>query len=274
MRLKKFNEYSKNYSKDPKIFEKMVLFSERVEVDLFDKFGESPDSIEKPVIIWNSNLKINENSSRIYNSTPFPAKEKIFDFVEDLGLIPKKVNDRTLIKKMKFPIIGFSNSSQDEFKTYGKFKKSEKYYDFFREKITPSNRFEVIAYKENPIHIQEKINKLGFDVNLNRFKYLDVIEESLNSLNNKFNLDFYKIKLIESNNKIYLESIDSSGSLSPSQLVKMYETAYESYYEARLPQWFKKSIFEKYVSPYYKKRYYDSLLVKPKHSIDFKKFIS
>ncbi len=274
MRLKKFTEYAKIYSKDPKTFEKMVQFSESTEVDLFDKFGVGDVFGEKPVIIWNSKLKVNESSSRIYNASQFPGKNEIFEFAEQVNLVSPKVTDRSLVKKMKFPIIGHSSSNQEEFKTYGKFKKSEKYFNFFREKISPSNRFEVIAYRTEPIHIQEKINKLGFDVNLKSFKHLDEVENSLEKINSKFKLDFYKLKLIESNNSLYLESLESSGDLSPSQLVKMYETAYESYYEARLPQWFKKSVFEKYVQPYYQKRYYDSLLMKPKNAIDFKKFLA
>ena len=55
------------------------------------------------------------------------TKKRIFCLSKPV--IFKSTKDRTKVKSLKFPIYGVSKTLNDEFKTYGKFKKSEKFYD-------------------------------------------------------------------------------------------------------------------------------------------------
>jgi len=282
MKLKKFDEYSKIFSTDSKTFESKVIFacSENYGVPVFKLIFNNNENISEndtPIILWN-NFKItpvnlNERLNLVFNLKTIPSYEEVCTKFKDSKFIPVTVSERSAVKKLKFPIIGVSESDSELFKTYGKFKKSEKTFPKFREKITPRTRFDVISFKNTPIHIQETVNALGFDVNLNTFKYSDQVKSIVETIQSEYPLDFYHISLIEANDTLYLESISTSAKLSPSQNVKMYECAYENYYESCLPNWFKGQLFEKYVAPYYKKRGLDSLLVKPKHSIDFEKYI-
>ncbi len=282
MKLKNFNDYSTSYSKDPKTFEKRVAFacSENTGIDLFDIIERPEDArlseIEIPVIIWNNFNKntISESTSFIFKSSTFPKDDEFLNSFSEEAFIPKFTKERKGVADLKFPIIGKSGDTSQEFKTYGKFKKSEKQFDLFKEKITPVNRFEIICFGENPIHVQEKINGIGFDTDLPKFKYENQLVDIIKKINLKYPNDFYQVDLLEANNKLYLEKITNSSKLSPSQSVKLYETAYENFYSTKLPKWFKNNLFEKYVSPYYKSNAYHAMLIKPKHSIDFKKYIN
>jgi hypothetical protein len=81
------------------------------------------------------------------------------------------------------------------------------------------------------------------------------------------------VALLEANGKLYLDSITRNIQLTPVQSVKLYEAAYQKYYESSLPSWFRKKAFEDHVKPYYIKKYYDSLLFKPTGIIDYKKYL-
>jgi hypothetical protein len=283
MKLKKFNEYASFYSKDPRNFEKKVAFasSEDCGVDVFKKVNDSADikfsMHDTPIILWNnfdySQPSINESTAFVFNSKRVPRFEEVSQEFETEPFLPKTVHSRKEVKRLKFPITGVAKDSTEDFKTYGKFKKSEKSFSKFREKITPRTRFDVLAFKSEPIHIQERINQIGFDVDPDRFKYYTQVESIVEKIKSRYPLDFYHICLTEADGKLYLDDITTSTKLSPSQSIKMYETAYSDYYAAKLPNWFKTHLFESYVKPYYKKRYYDAALIKPKHSIDFKKHI-
>ena len=278
--LKKFNDYIKKYSNDEKTFEKQVILADSTGgIDLFNVITESNVDFTKiseyPVILWN-NFKTEVkpvNESHIFNINKIPEFSKIEEDFNNALFIPKSTKDRKQVKTLKFPIIGVSNIGTEEFKTYGKFKKSEKAFNKFKQKIVPSAKFEAIIFKDNVIHIQEKINGVSFDSNVNRFKYLKEINEISSKLYEKYNLDFYYVELFESNGKIYLNKLSTNAPLNPSQSIKMYNAAYSSFYNLKLPKWFNTKIFEKYIKPYYKKSYYDSLLMKPKNSIDFKKYL-
>jgi len=282
MSLKNFEDYGKLYSKDPKTFEKRIAFAchENYGLDIFELIKTPFDfkgTNESPIIRWGDfsfeSNDINENSLFHYNANPLPKYKDILKKMGEADFLPKSTKDRRLVKKLKFPITASSDNSKEEFKTYGKFKKSEKNFDSFDEKITPLTRFDIIAYKKKPIHVQERINKIGFDVDLRGFKYLDEANSILKNIYEKNPADFYHVEVLESNGKLFLNDITQTFPLTPSQGVRMYETAYSQFYESELPAWFKKKeLFEKIVLPYYKKRYYDSLLIKPKHSIDFKKY--
>ena len=285
MKLKKFKEYELIYSKDPKNFEQKVSFASSTNnniPDIFNKinrgYSKLIESSNSPIILWNNfnitESPINENSSYLFNSRSTPDIEEINSEFRGEKFIPVSVKNRSEIKKLKFPIIACDGKSKESFSTYGKFKKSEKYFDNFSEKPIPKTIFSVIAFKNKPIDIQEKINSINFDVDINRFKYFDNILDITKKLNEKYKLDFYNLSIIlDESNKIYLDSVSTSTTLNNTQSIKMYEAAYESYYETRLPNWFKKQLFEKYIKPEYTKKYYNSLLIKPKHSINYEKFI-
>lgn len=267
MKLRKFEEYLKTFSRDPKSFEKQVSFLGESPIEIFENFTSS--SLEKPVVVWSETIGLNESLVKVKS---MPSISKIYEKFSGDAFFPRETSSRADVKKLTFPIVGISESDEEEFKTYGKFKKSEKYFDKFREKPIPLTRFDVILHKDTPIHVQERINGLGFDADLRNFKYLTEVEDLSAKLAKAFDLDFYHLSLIESRGALFLENLGRSLKLSPSQSVKLYEAAYASHYESSLPGWFKKSLFETYVKPYYQKRYYDSLLIKPKNSIDFKKY--
>lgn len=271
MKLRKFQDYLELHSKDPKNFEKKVIF--RGNQKCLDIFRTNEDLVQAetglPTITWGESETANEN----FQHGTIPTMEKIYSDFAGENFLPKSTLDRAKVKEMKFPILGVTDTGNKEFKTYKGFKKSEQHFPVFREKIVPVTRFDVIVHKKHPIHLQEKINSLGFDVDQNRFKYLAEVESLAEKLGKEYDLDFYHISLIESSGKLYLEDLDCSINLSPSQSIKMYESAYEKFYETRLPVWFKKQLFENYIKPYYKKRYHDAALIKPKNSIDFKKYL-
>lgn len=279
MKLKKFNDYLVHFSKDPKNFEKKVmLYGSSKGPDIFRLADESNESInnEHPIILWGKGSlsnNFNESHRFTFNSKELPHADKIHSDLEGASFLPKSTKDRSKVKGLQFPIVGVNGQEKKEFKTYGKFKKSEEAFPLFREKIVPVTRFNVIAFKAEPLHIQEKIRTIGFDIDSNRFSHADQLKEIVEKLNETYPLDFYHLSLLESGDRLYFEDLDASTDLSPSQSIKMYEKAYESFYEAKLPEWFKNQLFEKYVKPYYKSRHYDSLLIKPKHSIDFKKYL-
>lgn len=283
MKLKNFKDYSNAYSKDPKNFEKKVCFAcpKGSGIDIFEKIKNSFDvksiSSETPVILWNgftfSTDSINENHSNYFNISKLPSDLQLVDDFKNESFVPRSTANRREVKGLKFPITGILDNSKEDFKTYGKFKKSEKNFSKFQEKILPNTRFEVLAFKNSPIHIQERINGMGFDVDMGRFEHTNSIKNIVEKLSAKYSPEFYQIGLLEANGKLYLETITRSSDLSPSQSAKLYEAAYENYYASKLPNWFKNSIFETYVQPYYKARAYDAMLIKPKNSINFKKYL-
>ncbi len=282
MKLKNFKTYSRFYSKDPKNFEKRIaLASTQNELPLFENISSFDNALkiskDVPLITWNnfnfSTVDLNENfSSTVYNQKNLPSIKQIHSDFNEESFIQKKVDDRSLVKKMKFPIIGIGKDFEEEFKTYNKFKKSEKFFNLFREKITPSSRFEILATDDSPIHIQKKINTASFDIEMDRWKHLDQVSKICKKINDKYSPEFYLITLIEAGDQLYLESISRDAPLTPSQGVKLYESAYSKYYQSDLPSWFKKKMFEDHVKPYYSKKYYDFLFFKPSGTVDYSKY--
>jgi hypothetical protein len=284
MKLKNFKNYSIYYSKDPKNFEKRVALASPIAKDLeMFKVVNTPDEVfqvskDIPVITWNdfkfSDNKIDESfCSTVYNQKSLPTRSELNSEFKDTQFIPNSVTDRSTIKKMKFPIIAKSDDSDEEFKTYGKFKKSEKSFNSFHEKLIPTSRFEILVSGDSPIHVQKKINQTPFDIDIDQWKHLGEASEICKKINSKWLPEYYTLSLTESNGKLYLESIGRSSTLTPAQGVKLYESAYEDYYSAKLPSWIKKKMFTDHVKPYYKQKYYDSLLLKPSGVIDYSKYI-
>lgn len=285
MRLKNFDSYSRAYLRDPKRFSQQVAIASPTAESLgmfrVIKTANEAFSLDQdlPIIPWNnfsfSTGTINENFHNvIYNREPLPDSRQVRQDFKDSSFFPQTVRDRSLVKKMKFPIVGINREGETDFKTYGKFKKSEARFDEFQEKLTPLARFEILAAEDRPLHAQKKINGIPFDVSVSTFKYLDEAVEICKRINEKYRPDFYLVSLLESNGKVYLESVSRDCSLTPSQGIKMYEAAYEKHYNSKIPNWFRKEMFDSHVKPYYKKRYYDSLLLKPTGIISLEKYSS
>ena len=281
MKLKNFKSYADHYSKDPKNFEKKIaLASTNGESPLFENFSTFDDVLSAsksvPVIIW-GNFKfsnINENfCSVVYNQGKIPNKEELSSAFQEEDFIPNIIKDRSALKKAKFPIIGVSGEDEEEFKTYNQFKKSEKFFNHFKEKLTPTSRFEILTVDGKPVHAHKKITNTSFDIDLNRWKHLGEAESICNKIHSKYSPEFYIVTVLEANGKLYLDSITRNTTLTPSQGVKLYESAYRKYYESDLPSWFKQKTFNDHVKPYYVKKYYDSLLFKPTGVIDYKKYL-
>jgi len=282
MKLKNFKSYADYYSKDPINFEKKIaLASSGQDHPLFENFSTFDDAITAPksvpVIIW-GNFRfssMNENfCSVVYNQGKIPSKKEIASAFQEEEFIPKTVRDRSLIKKMNFPITGVSGEEEEDFNTYGRFKKSERQFDHFKEKLVPTSKFEVLVVDGKPIHAHKKIINTSFDVDLTRWKHLGEAESICKKIYSKYSPDFYVVSLLESKGGLYLDSITRNVDLTPVQSVRLYEAAYRKYYETELPYWFRKKIFEDHIKPYYVKKYYDSLLFKPTGTIDFEKYLS
>ena len=203
-----------------------------------------------------------------------PTTKELNSAFSNEPFIIKRISERPSVKGMKFPILGIKGDSEEEFKTYGKFKKSEQRFDYFKEKVTPNSRFEVLVSDDSPIHVQKKINRTPFDVDLKRWKHLDGATDICKKINQRYSPEFYLISIIEANGDLYLESIDRKGDLTPSQEFALYESAYSKYYSSKLPTWFKTQAFNDYVKPYYVKKHYDSLLFKPTGTINYERYLS
>lgn len=284
MKLKDFNSYSKYYSKDPKTFEKRVAFASPTGSDLniFDSVTNvfEVDHIPKevPLIIWDDfsfkSNTVNEGfNSFVFNHAALPSMSNITTDFLGKSFIPNQVTDRSLVKKMKFPITAKNGDEFEDFKTFSKFKKSTVNFESFQEKPTASARFQILVFNDKPLHIQKKINNLSFDVDMARFDYSDQTNEICKEVNAKYKPQFYILNLLERNNNLFLESITRSCKLTPVQSVKMYEAAYSDYYSAKLPSWYRNKLTADHIVPYYQKKYYDALLIKPTGVIDYSKYI-
>jgi len=268
LKIKNFDSYLNYYSKDPLNFEKKIrLVGECSIPELFDSAEES----DSPIIIWSDgNPELNECLNMFkFNKKGAESIDILGDF-KDTEFVPNQCSTRSEAKGLKFPVIGHGEE-QVEFKTYNKLRKSEKSFNKFSEKITPEKHFEILVFKTKPIHIDESIKGSRFDAR-NTFKHDLKVNELSNVIHEKYGFDFYKINLLESNNRVYLTKISTSDSLEPIHLVKMYESAYEDFYETRLPSWFKKHLFESYVKESLKSKYYDALLLNKNYAEQYKKY--
>ena len=108
LNLRKFEEYELKFSKDPEKFKKRIgLTCEGI--DLFDsKFNNAP------LIRWGKSDIFEENSAsretRIYNRTPLPTLTQLYSDLVAESFIPKSVTDRSLVKKMNFPILAMNDN--------------------------------------------------------------------------------------------------------------------------------------------------------------------
>lgn len=284
MAFKTFSEYSRTNSKDIKSYLNRVVIAsnEKINYSYFDSISNvfefnSLDN-DRPVIMYDTFTfdysSINESEVFTYGVHDIPNRDRIYSDLLENEYIPKRVNDIKNIKKIKFPIIAKNETFENRYKTIGKLKKSENIYNNFIEDIVPKTRFKAIILKDSPICLQETINKYDIDCDLRKFKYFNSIKQIAESLHSKYNLDFYSVKLIESNNgKIYLDKIKGVPQLNPYQAVKVYEATYNDFYRSRFPNWVKQKIMSESVVPYFKKKQYDNMLIKSNYAIDYSKYL-
>lgn len=273
MKLKKFSDYLSYSLKENSMFEKRVVFAsgDKYAISIFEEFKNS-NGESKPIITWGKpTLALNEHSTNVFGKA-CPGAVKIFEDLQGSDFVPKSTKKRNDVKSLKFPISAWIGEKKAHFKTYGKFKKSEQRFDLFSEQLPALSTFEVISFKGEPIHLQEKINGVSFDVDLPRFADYDKVCEITRSIYEKYGADLFCATVIKGNSNLCLEEISTQSDLSPSQQVKIYESVYESYYGAPLSKWFKKTLFESYVEPYFSKKRFDAQLLRPKYSIDFEKY--
>lgn len=286
MKLKKFDDYVKQYSNDVKTFLNKVAIATNEDVNLsyFNVVRSGFDlsnNVGIPIIVsesfTNKSIAINESNGFTYNIHEFPIFNLVCEDFVDVNFIPKSVKDIKEIKKnkLKFPILAEGKEYSDEYKTIEKLRASERLYDRFIEKPIPRTRFSVLSFRNVPISIVETINKYPLDVEIKGFQFINEVKEIVNSIYEKYNnLDFYNLELVESiKGGIYLTDINKKLNLNPHQAKIVYETAYQDYYKSKLPNWARTKIFNESVLPYYEKKDLDCKLIKSKHTIDYSKKI-
>lgn len=284
MVFKTFSEYSRTKSNDVKSYLNRVVIAsnEKINYPYFDGvtniFEFNRLDNDRPVIMCSDFTfdysSINESEVFTYGTHVIPSRDQIYNDLLENEYIPQRVSDIRSIKNIKFPIIAKNDSSVNKYKTVGKLKKSENLYKTFIEDIIPKTRFKAIMLKDSPICLQETVNRYDIDCDLKKFKHLSIIKKIAESLYSKYNLDFYSVKLIESNKgKIYLDKIKGIPQLNPYQASKVYEAAYNDFYQARFPNWVKQKITSESVAPYFKKKQYDNMLIKSNNAIDYSKYL-
>lgn len=285
MAFKTFNEYTITNSNDIKSYLNRVVVAtdENIKYSYFDSisnvFEFNELDTDRPVIMYEKFTfdysSINESDIFTYGIYHTPNSDEIYRDLLENEYIPKRVDNILNIKKLRFPIIAKGEKLTSKYKTIGKLKKSENIYSNFIEDIVPKTRFKAIAFKGSPICLQEKINKYNIDCDMLRFKHISNINNICEALYSKYDLDFYSINLIESNRgKIYLEGVEGIQSLNPYQAINVYESAYNDFYQARLPNWVKKKIMLESVAPYFKAKKYDNILIKSKNALDYSKYLN
>jgi hypothetical protein len=282
--IKNFDQYSSQFSADPLNFLNRVAiatdesFNHSYFHTIKNKFDLLDSPIDVPVIITDSFNEstqiINESLSRKYNSSVLPNREELFDLFKSSSYVPNETNDIKKIKSLKFPITAAGRDYRDDYKSITQLKNSERLYSRFTEKPAARTRFKILGFKNEPISIVEWINKFPLDVELNGFQYMNEAQDLCKRIYEKFKSDVYNIEVIESiDGKIYIESIDRKLDLNPHQAKLLYESIYEDFYRTRLPNWVKNKINEEYSKSYYKRKVYDTELIKSKHCINYSKYL-
>lgn len=285
MKIKNFGEYVNMKSKDPSVFSKKVAIAtlERLDHSLFSIVDTSDKILEvgldSPIIVDSSFTldleSINEDSSHLYNRIPVPKVEDIVDKLSSSPYIPKsKSSIKDIRKKFRFPVIASNSKESKEYKTIGKLRASNTIYTKFIENPTPKTKFTLLSFKGEPISIIEKINRFPIDVDLNRFEYLNEAKEICSSIYESFNLELCNISIVESTKgDVLVRSIDTKIDLNPLQEKVVYEHVYEDYYQAKLPNWFKNTVFKDHISEYCKQKELDLKLIKSNNSINYSKLL-
>jgi hypothetical protein len=281
MKLKNFDNYAKFYSNDPSRFEKRVAIASKFESHpLFEKVCnlEEMANLDKevPLIMWDKFSFNNTNESTspyLYNRTYLQDPNEIIKAMRGEEFMPKMVDSRSMVKGLKFPIVGMDDSDREEYKTYHKFKSSEKTFPIYQEKVNPRGRYEVVVLDEKPVHMIKRVKGVDFDANMSRFKWQDQLDAIISKVKELSESNVFIVHVLEKDDKLFLEKVCQEGKLNDAQSVKLYEKLYESHYSTQLPTWFKKHVKDKYLTPHYKKKYHDSLLLKPAGVINYESLI-
>lgn len=284
MKFKNFDQYSRQYSKDVTSFTNRVAIATNEEIDFpyFDyiknKFDLKENYKNIPIIVsddfTNESDALYESEEFTYNLNELPSMQQVFDDFKTDRFTTNQTYNIKEVKSLKFPITAYSERGETEFKTIGKLRSSEDIYNRFREKIVPKTKFTVLSFKGDPISIVETINNFPLDVDLRRFTLLREVKKIVAALNEKYNLDFYNIELLESvKGGLYINNVNRKLNLNPHQAFTVYEAAYSDYYTSRVPNWVKEQMINESVSKYYKQKYLDSQLVKSKHTFDYSKYV-
>ena len=281
MRLKNFENYSKFYSKDPSRFEKRVAIASKFDPHpLFERVSDldqlSSLDREVPLIMWdNFNFgQTNESSGQyLYNRSFLQDPTSIVSMMKGEDFIPKSVESRQLVKGLKFPVIGLGKKDSQEYRTYYKFKQSEKTFPIYQEKIMPRGKYEVLTMDGKPVHIIKRVNGVDFDADMSRFKWQDQLSNVLSKIQNMTESNIFVVHLMEKGDSLFLDKVVQEGELTIPQSVRLYERLYESHHSTKLPTWFKKHVGEKYLKPHYQKMQYNKLLIKPTGVINYENLI-
>lgn len=281
MRFHNFEDYSKKFSDYKVSFLKKIGLASNSKPDheYFEHIGNNFELSESdiPVIIsddfsFNSQNISESHHRNSYNLGNSPDPEDFFSKFKEESWTPNAVDDIRNVKFLKFPIIATRGSEADSYKTLGKLRSAEKRYKKFIEKPQPKTRFKIIAFRENPICAEEKINQMPFDIDLREFKHLDAISKIAKSIYENYKLDVYNIELIESiEGKLYLTDLNKRLNLNPHQAYSVYNNVYQDYYNSKLPAWVKNRIMDEDLSSYYKKKYFDSKLIRSNYAMDYSK---
>lgn len=281
MKLKSFENYSNFYSKDPERFKKRVAIASKFEPhSLFEKVSNLDDlsslDREVPLIMWDnfSFREINESSGQyLYNRSFLQDPASIVSMMKGEDFIPNAVEGRHSVKSLKFPIIGLGKNGSEEYKTYHKFKQSEKTFPVYQEKVLPRGSYEVLSLDGKPVHAIKRVRGIDFDADLGRFKWKDQLENILSKIKGLTESNIFIVHLLEKDDRLFLDKIVQEGELNVPQSVKLYERLYESHHATKLPTWFKKHVSENYLKPHYQKMQYEKLLIKPVGVIDYESLI-
>jgi len=282
--IKSFDQYTSQFSSDPSNFLNRIgiATSENFNHSYFkvikNRFDLMETAVDFPIIItdtFNETTQIiNESLTHKYNSAGLPTQESLLESFKDLGYLPNEVDSIRNIKSLTFPITAIGKNFKDDYKSVGSLRNAERIYSKFREKPVARTKFKVLGFKGNPISVVEWINKFPLDVDLTGFQYIKELEEICESISKNFNLDVYNVNLVESiKGKILVESIDRKLDLNPHESKLLYESIYQDFYKSRLPNWVKSKINEEHTKKYYQKKFYDSKLIKSKHTLNYSKYI-
>lgn len=253
MKLKNFNEFEihKNGNVDD-IIGKIQILSDSVSIDNspFTHISSFKESNGNPILILGDNKLTNLNESNLinehlYNSYNLHSKFNIYKKYANESFIPKSINNRNKIKKLKFPIEALGKGGiLSSYKTMNRFNKSENVYHTYREKINPRTKYEILMFRDKPIDMVENINNVYTSKKMSP-SILKRITNISNRIGENHKLDVYYIKIYESDkNKIYLSGITKCNRLDEKQANLVYVKLYEDYYKHSVPTWFKNKINE------------------------------
>lgn len=216
--------------------------------------------------------------SNLYNKPEFIPlsgnKKKFHETLKDASFIPKTMfNKEDAINFLTFPIIakpgnGHSGIGIKKFDTVKELKEFKESFDVYSEFINFKKEFRLLFFKEECIHIDERITNLKTkrDIkhkkqneqldfiyvkqDLSKIPFIRSIKEIAKKIREKIPLDIFSLDIIlDENDKIYVLETNSATGLGAHKLVAYYIEVYEDFFGESLPKWFISMLNEKYVIP-------------------------